>query len=215
MTMNSRAKSLQLIVFDMDGTLTQVESTWRYLHESLGTWRIGRRSAEDFCSGFISYTEWARNDAKAWQGTSLNKVQQLFASVPYTLGAKEAISELVGHRIQVALVSAGISFLADRTATQLGIQFAIANELIHRDGRLTGEVKVNVSLTDKADIVRRIAEDNEIRLEACAAIGDASYDLPSCVGLRIAFNPRDAKTAQLADIVITDRDLRSVLQHIL
>jgi phosphoserine phosphatase len=215
MTVNSCAKSLQLVVFDMDGTLTQVESTWQYLHESLGTWGIGRRSAEDYWSGLITYTEWARNDAKAWQGISLNKVRQLFASVPYTPGSNEAVSELVGHRIQVALVSAGIAFLADRTARQLGIQFATANELIHRDGRLTGEVKVNVSLTGKADIVRRIAEDNAIPLEACAAIGDTSYDLPSCVGLRIAFNPRDTKTAQLANVVIRDRNLRSVLQHIL
>ncbi len=215
MTMNSRVKNLQLVVFDMDGTLTQVESTWQYLHESLGTWGVGRRSAEDYSSGLISYTEWARNDAKVWQGIDLNTVQQLFASVPYTLGAKEAISELVDHRIQVALVSAGISLLADRTARQLGIQFAIANELLHRDGRLTGEVNVNVSLTDKEDIIRQIAEDNGIGLESCVAIGDTSHDLPMSVGLRIAFNPRDVKTVQPADIVIQHRDLRAILQYIL
>jgi len=41
-------KKLRLVVFDVDGTLIKVESSWQHLHEQLGTWDRGRKYAEQF-----------------------------------------------------------------------------------------------------------------------------------------------------------------------
>lgn len=34
---------LKLSVFDVDGTLTRVESCWQFIHEKLGTWEKGEK----------------------------------------------------------------------------------------------------------------------------------------------------------------------------
>jgi len=46
-------KKLRLVVFDVDGTLVKVESSWQHLHEQLGTWDRGRKYAERFLQDFM------------------------------------------------------------------------------------------------------------------------------------------------------------------
>ena len=55
-------QKLRLIVFDVDGTLLKVTSSWQFLHEKLGTWNKGKQHAEEFYQGIITYEEWARLD---------------------------------------------------------------------------------------------------------------------------------------------------------
>lgn len=49
---------LRLVVFDVDGTLLKIRSSWQHLHEALGTWDRGKQYAEQFFQGLIGYEEW-------------------------------------------------------------------------------------------------------------------------------------------------------------
>jgi len=205
--------SVDLVVFDLDGTLTKVDSTWQYLHMRLGTWSTGRLSAQDYSKGKIDYVDWARQDSSMWRGVELTKLISIIKEIPYVDGAKETISRLTQDGKLSGIVSAGISLLSDRACEYLGMDFAIANELHVSRGRMTGEVTVKVSLSEKGQVIKNIAKQLGVPLSRCAVVGDNSFDLPNEAGLRIAFNPkRDAQNA--CDIIVRGGDLRAILAYI-
>lgn len=205
--------SVDLVVFDLDGTLTKVDSTWQYLHMRLGTWSAGRLSARDYSKGKIDYVDWARQDSSMWRGVELKKLISIIEEIPYVDGAKETISRLRQDGKLSGIVSAGISLLSDRACEYLGMDFAIANELHVSQGRMTGEVTVKVSLNEKGQVIKNIAKHLRVPLGRCAVVGDNSFDLPNEAGLRIAFNPkRDAQNA--CNIIVRGSDLRAILAYI-
>jgi len=207
-------KQIQLAIFDLDGTLTKIESTWQYLHVKLGTWEIGRISAEKYWRGEIGYEEWAKKDSILWRDVSVEKVISILREIPYVEGATETFEELKRRGILTGIVSAGISLLADRAKKELGADFAVANKLLSEEGKLTGEVRVKVSLRNKDEIIKEMAWMLGVDLENCAVIGDNVFDLPDIVGLKIAFNPKSIDVREIADITIDSGDLRDVLEHL-
>jgi phosphoserine phosphatase len=142
-------------------------------------------------------------------------VERIVGDIPYSDGAHETVAELKQAGISVGLVSSGISMLASRAARELGFDFAIANRLLHQEGKLTGEVVVEVPLEKKAAIMQEMAERLGVPFTSCATIGDTAYDLPLTSALRIAFKPRDVQTARQADAVVRGSNLRGVLEHII
>ena len=199
----------------MDGTLTPVRSTWRYLHDAFGTWQLGKLLADQYYAGAIDYGTWAQRDAELWRGIKRDEVEEIMKQIPYYEGAVETICGLRWAGLRVGLVSAGIEFLASRVERELGMDFAVANQLLCHKGRLTGEVVVKVSLENKVQVMRRIADEGALSLDDCATIGDTAYDLPTESGLRIAFNPSDLKTRQIANVTVEGSNLQTVLQYII
>jgi len=210
-----RRKRIRLAVFDLDGTLTNIESTWQYLHVKLGTWEIGRIFAEKYWRGEITYEKWADRDAMLWKGVPVEKVISILREIPYVEGAFETFDELKRRGIWTGIVSAGISLLADRAKKELGADFAVANKLLIEGGRLTGKIRVKVSLRNKDESIKEMAWMLGVDLESCAVIGDNVFDLPGAVGLKIAFNPRSADVREIADITVESGDLRDVLDYLI
>ncbi len=210
-------KKLKLVVFDVDGTLIRTYSSWQYLHEHLGTWDRGRRYAERFHGGTITYEEWARLDASLWKALPLQRVQQIIDSIPYADGAREVITTLRKAGFKVVLLSAGLSLATERINREIGVDDSLTNELIVKDGFLTGEVKVNVSFNNKDKALRSILQRFDAKIDECAAVGDDETMIPlfEKVGLRIAFNPRSKLVEEHADVVVRSNDLREVLPHLL
>jgi phosphoserine phosphatase len=104
--------------------------------------------------------------------------------------------------------------LAEKAASDLGADLAIANELRTNDGRLTGEIDVKVAVNDKERIVRQIAATLNIPLRKVALVGDRGFDLANDECLRIAFMPKDEAARREADYIVEDGDLRAILQYL-
>jgi len=208
-------RPLRLVIFDLDGTLTRVESTWQYIHERLGTWHAGKATAENYWKGKIDYVKWAELDSFMWRGVKVSKLRSIIDAIQYVDGAKETIAELKRRGKLSGIVSAGISLLSDRARKELGMDFAVANELHVSCGRMTGGVTVNVSLDEKLAVMKSVVEHSGYSLEECVAVGDNSFDLPSEAGLRIAFNPRNAEVAKECDVIVKGTDIRVILPYIL
>jgi len=208
---------LKLVVFDVDGTLIKAHSSWQFLHEQLGTWDKGKQYAEQFFQGLITYEEWAKLDASLWKGLPIEKVQQIVDSVQYVKGTQEVIATLRRGGFNVVLLSAGLSLITERIKKEIGVDDALANELVVKNGFLTGEVKVNVSVCNKDEALRSILQKFDVKISECAAIGDDKTVIPlfDRVGLGIAFNPRSEAVKKHADVVVVGRDLRKVLPHLL
>lgn len=207
-------KQIQLAVFDLDGTLTKIESIWQYLHVKLGTWETGRISAEKYWRGEMTYQEWAEKDSILWKDVSVAKVISILREIPFIDGALETFEELKRRWIWTGIVSAGISLLADRAKKELGADFAVANKLLYEEGKLTGKIRVKVSLRNKDEVIKEMAWMLGVDLESCAVVGDNVFDLPDGVGLKIAFNPKSADVREIADIIIESGDLTDVLGYL-
>lgn len=213
----SELKKLRLVVFDVDGTLMKVASSWQFLHERLGTWDRGKQYAEQFFGGAITYDDWARLDASLWRGLKLEKVRQIVDSIPYAYGAREVITTLKRNGFKVVLLSAGLSLVTERIAREIGVDDSLANELKIENGLLTGEVKVNVSVDNKDKALLRMLKKFNLGIDECAAVGDDETLIPlfERVGFSIAFNPRSWVVEKQADVVVKSGDLRRVLPFLL
>jgi len=210
-------KKPRLVVFDVDGTLIKVDSSWSFLHRKLGTWTKGKQYAELFFQRKITYEEWARLDASLWKNQPLRKIQQIVNEIPYVDGAQEVIRVLRRHDVKVALLSAGLSLLSERIKRELTVDYSLSNELIVKNGFLTGEVKVNVSLDNKEKALNRILHRFNLRNDECCAVGDDESLIPlfKKVALGIAFNPCSEEVEKNADIIVKSKDLHDILPHIL
>ena len=207
---------MKLVVFDVDGTLMNAHS-WQFLHEALGTWNKGQRYFEMFFGGRITYEEWARLDASLWRSLPLERVKQIINTMPYTYGAKETISILREKSFRVFLLSAGLSLVTERINEETGVDGYLANDLIVRNGFLTGDVKVNVSFYNKDKVLRKMLPTWNLKMEDCISVGDDPTLIPlfEKVGLSIAFNPVDEDVERHADVVVKSKDLRRILPYIL
>jgi len=208
-------RPIRLVVFDLDGTLTPVDSLWRYLHDAFGTWERGRIAAERYRKGEISYTEWAESDAQCWTGISVAALSEVLEKIPHRIGVGKVFDQLRRNSVKTAIVSAGLSVLADKSARELNADFVEANDLEVNDGVLTGGIRVRVSVTEKGKIIREIAAKALVKLEEVAVVGDRANDLPLDDCLKIAFKPKDELARKRADVIVEDDDLSRILSYLI
>ncbi len=208
-------RRIRLAVFDLDGTLTTVESLWEYLHEEFGTWDQGKIAAQKYKRGEISYKEWAETDAKCWTGAPISRIMKVLEQIPYRQGVREVFQSLKKRKVKTAIVSAGLSFLADKAARELGADLTLSNELQTNDGHLTGKITVKVAVNEKKQIVEQIATDLGIPLDEVALIGDQAFDLAQPECLRIAFKPKNDIARQQANVIIDEDNLTRILQYLI
>ena len=204
---------LKLAAFDMDGTLTSVRSSWEYLHQRLGIWEGQAAKYQDrFLAGEISYEEFCKLDAAMWKGMALEQVAAILEEIPVHKSAGELITVITEMGARPALISTGLKILADRLAGKMNFNFHLANELIHRQGIMTGEIVVHVSThppgKTKGALIRDLMDQAGASRRVTVAIGDSAGDMDMFLeaGLAIAVNPKasDLKLlrAQIPNLVI-------------
>jgi len=208
---------LKLVIFDLDGTLIKPSSSWQYLHQKLGTRKEARKNSELFYAGKLSWDEWAERDARLWAGSDVNEVKRIVQRCPLTKGAKKTVLKLKENGLDMAIISGGISFFADRVAQELEISHVFSNKLHEKDGKLTGEVTITVTSTNKPILLLQLLKQLKLSLEHVGAVGDDFTMVPlfKIVGLSIAFNPSKTDVKESADIVIVGQSLLDILPHIL
>ena len=208
---------IKLVVFDVDGTLTQHSSVWWRLHELFGTTEEGRVYFDQYFSGEITYQQWADYDAALWKDQPLDRVMEVVNNTRLVEGAEETIQILREHGIKTAILSGGLDIMADDIARRVGIDYVLTNKLIHNDGYLTGTVENVIGWAEKAKFIHKILSHFNVSSTETAFVGDGRNDMSvfSVVGLSIAFNPTEKDVADAANVVIKENDLRAILPHII
>lgn len=204
---------LRLAVFDLDGTLKEAFSPWRYLHVALGFEQEADAYRARFLAGEIDYPEWARLDSALWKGTPLSQVEALFRKNAYRPGVHELFRFLQRHEVRTAIVSTGLDVQVQQVASELGVWHTASNELCVRDGRLTGEAIVRVTEQSKGQVMARLRQEAGVRPEECLAAGDGPADIEmfAQAALAIAVCPHDERVRQAAHCVIEDGNLSAII----
>jgi phosphoserine phosphatase len=207
---------LEMVIFDMDGVLTDIISSWKYIHDFFKT--SNQRSVDKYLKGKIDDMEFIKRDVSLWiengKLITQDRLNQILSDVPLMKGADECIKIINQNNIKTAIVSAGLDLLANKTAKVLGIDYVKSNGIkTDEDGRLTGEGILNVRLMYKDLAVKSLLSDLKIPLERVASVGNSCFDIPmlEITGLSVAFNPSDDCTIEAADFVVKEKDLSKIL----
>ncbi len=208
--------SLRLAVFDLDGTLKRERDPYVYLHRRLGTWEASLTFFEQGRQGLIPYAEWLRLDASMWVGVERRRLERLFAENPYLPGAREAVRELKRRRLVVALVSTGLSLHAEQVARELGLDAAVANEILFWDGRVSGETRMVIPEGGKGPVVEMLQARFGVGPEGTLAVGDGESDVAMFerAAVAVAVAPTGLRVREAAHIVLERPDLRDLIPRL-
>jgi phosphoserine phosphatase len=207
-------QDFKLVIFDLDGTLTQERSIWEYIHKQLGKWYgFAEKYQNQFLAGKISYEEFCERDAEVWKGMEVEKLLEIVKTVPFHPGVDELIGYLKQKGLKLSMVSSGLSLLSNWVHQKYEFDYSISNDLLHEDGVLTGKVKIQVYYDKKAEWVEKILKQFGVEREQVIAIGDSKGDMDmfQMVGFSIAFNSSCSDLDRIASLCISGENLADII----
>ena len=185
-------RNRRLVVFDMDSTLVQAEAIDE-MAAAAGVSEIVASTTAAAMAGEIDFEESLVQRLSALKGLDEAVLAEVAERIPLMDGAERLIDILKHLGFKIALISGGFTYFAEHLQQKLGIDYVYANELEISGGKLTGKIVGDViDAQRKAEIVREIAEMEDIRLAQVVAVGDGVNDLPMLAeaGLGIAFRAK-------------------------
>ena len=190
----------RLICFDMDSTLIETEVIDE-LADRAGVGPQVRAITESAMRGEIDFCESFRRRVALLEGLDERVMQDIAENLPITEGVERMMAVLKRTGYKTAILSGGFTYFGNYLKRRFGFDYVYANELEIVDGKLTGRyVGDIVDGKRKAELLRIIAQVENINIAQTIAVGDGANDLPmlSTAGLGIAFHakPKVKQTAR-------------------
>lgn len=201
-----------LVIFDVEGVLLDAEYL-PLLAELVGKEKEIMDITVQGIRGEIPWEEGLLKRVDALRGIDYDKAIEIAISMPIMKGAKEACLKLKRSGWRLLAVSGGFSIITDRLKDELGLDHIASNELIFKDGKLSG-VDINVN-SDKANAVAKVIRQWNEKQEDIVAVVDGANDLKlfNIAGLKVAFNAQEL-VKEKADVVIDEKDLTQLIDVI-
>ncbi len=209
---------IKLIVFDMDGVLTEEKSSWHYVHQ-----RLGLDNSENFrkyADNEITYDEFFKLDLKLW----LNKFDKLKKDVIVDIlreikirdGLKDVIEYLHRNNIKSVIVSGGISWLSDIIMARYHFDRAYANEIFtDESNNILPYGRINVVPDKKNIVIKNIIKEYNVDSSSVLSIGDSKTDYSMYIASEyfIAFNSDDDFIKKISDYSINN-DITKIIDFL-
>ncbi|MDE6282927.1 MAG: phosphoserine phosphatase SerB [Muribaculaceae bacterium] len=195
----------RLICFDMDSTLIQTECIDQ-LAEKAGVGDKVREITERAMRGEIDFCESFTERVALLKGLDVNVMEEIAEALPITEGVDRMMQVLKRAGYKTAILSGGFTFFGEYLKRRFGFDYVYANELEVEDGKLTGRyVGEIVDGKRKAELLRLIAQVENVNIAQTIAVGDGANDLPmlSAAGLGIAFHAKPKVKASAEQSIST------------
>lgn len=189
---NMYRRCRRLICFDMDSTLIQTECIDQ-LAQCAGVGDKVCEITERAMRGEIDFTESFRERVALLKGLDVSVMEGIADRLPITEGVGRMMEVLKRAGYKTAILSGGFTFFGDYLKRKFGFDYMYANELEVKDGKLTGRyVGEVVDGRRKAELLKLIAQVENVDIAQTIAVGDGANDLPmlSAAGLGIAFHAK-------------------------
>lgn len=186
----------RLVVFDMDSTLITQEVIDLLAETIKDPPNLAERVADithRAMNGELEFDTSFKERVNLLTGLPATIFEDLRPILDVTNGVPQLLKALKRLGVKTAVLSGGFLPLTSWLAKELGIDYAYANEVIIKDGRLTGEVKGTiVGAQRKRDLLVEIASKEGIDLSQVVAVGDGANDLLMLerAGLGVAWNAK-------------------------
>ena len=197
----------RLVIFDVDGVLVDTRSSWRVIHEYLGTVEQSELYARLYWNGLISYRDWMLADTQLWLEAEprlhREKLAEILSErVSILPESYEAIARLRSRGIGVAFVSGGVHLLVEMVAKELGVRYWAAPRLVfdERGYLLPGGIP-EVEADAKHRWVYRFSRLLDVPKTSICVVGDSRIDAPMMRVARggVAVNPADDIVVRAAE----------------
>ncbi|BCD98250.1 phosphoserine phosphatase SerB [Marinagarivorans cellulosilyticus] len=198
-------RTRRLVCFDMDSTLIEAE----VIDELAKAQGVGDQVAEiteQAMTGQIDFNESFARRMALLKGLDESVLADIAANLPITEGAEHLLKTLNKLGYKTAILSGGFNYFGRYLQKKLGIDYVFANELEIENGKVTGRVVGTVVNGErKAELLKELAQKENISLEQVIAVGDGANDLPmlSIAGLGIAFRAKPLVKASAKQAIST------------
>ena len=182
----------RLICFDMDSTLIETEVIDE-LAIRAGVGDQVKAIKEAAMRGEIDFCESFRQRCALLKGLDVSVMQEIAENLPITEGVDRLMRILKKVGFKIAILSGGFTYFGNFLKQKYNIDYVYANELEIENGKLTGNhVGDIVDGKRKAELLRLIAQVENVDIRQTVAVGDGANDLPmiSIAGLGIAFHAK-------------------------
>lgn len=182
----------RLICFDMDSTLISTE----VIDELADRANVGkevREITESAMRGEIDFSESFRMRIAMLKGLDESVLEDVARNLPITEGLERLMCALKRVGFRTAILSGGFTYFGEYLRKQYGFDYVYANELEIIDGKLTGNyIGEIVDGKRKAELLKLIAQVENINIAQTIAVGDGANDLPmlNIAGLGVAFHAK-------------------------
>mgnify|MGYP001017196009 CR=1 FL=1 len=195
----------RLICFDMDSTLIETEVIDE-LAIRAGVGDQVKAITEAAMRGEIDFCESFRQRCALLKGLDVSVMQEIAENLPITEGVDRLMRILKKVGFKIAILSGGFTYFGNYLKQKYNIDYVYANELEVENGKLTGRhVGDIVDGKRKAELLRLIAQVENVDIRQTVAVGDGANDLPmiSIAGLGIAFHAKPKVVANAKQSINT------------
>lgn len=198
-------RTRRLVCFDMDSTLIEAE----VIDELAKAHGVGAQVAEITEAAMRGELDFNASFARRMallKGLDETVLQDIAANLPITEGAEHLLKTLKKLGYKTAILSGGFNYFGRHLQQKLGFDYVYANELEIENGKVTGRVVGTVVNGErKAELLKELANKENISLEQVIAVGDGANDLPmlSIAGLGIAFRAKPLVKASAKQAIST------------
>lgn len=182
----------RLVCFDMDSTLIGTEVIDE-LAERAGVGDKVRAITERAMRGEIDFKESFTERVALLKGLDESVMQEIAESLPITEGVDRMMTVLKRTGYKTAILSGGFTYFGNYLKQKFGFDYVYANDLEIVNGKLTGcYLGEIVDGRRKAELLRLIAQVENLNIKQTIAVGDGANDLPmlAAAGLGIAFHAK-------------------------
>ncbi len=189
---NMYRRCRRLICFDMDSTLIRTEVIDE-LADRAGVGDKVREITERAMRGEIDFNESFTERVALLKGLDESVMREIAENLPVTEGVERMMTVLKRAGYKTAILSGGFTYFGKHLKERFGFDYVYANELEIEGGKLTGRyVGEIVNGQRKAELLRLLAQFENVDIAQTIAVGDGANDLPmlTTAGLGIAFHAK-------------------------
>lgn len=185
-------RNRRLFVFDMDSTLIEAE----VIDELAKLHGVGDKVSAITAAAMRGELDFKQSFTKRvalLAGLPESRLEDIIQTIPLAGGAERLIQTLKSLGYKTAVLSGGFTFFGRHLQKRLGIDYVYANELETANGAVTGRVVGEiVDGKKKAELLKMLAEKENISVDQVVAVGDGANDLPmlNLAGMGIAFHAK-------------------------
>ncbi|WP_458721655.1 HAD family hydrolase [Candidatus Nitrosocosmicus sp. R] len=211
----------KLVAFDMDGTLIQGRLIEVISRKFKLTEKVSSIQSDPSLLGYQK----TRLIASLLKGIKESEMVDSINSIPIMHNADKIVTWFRKNGYKTGIITDSYSIAAQVVANKLDLDFCSANELVVKDGIITGEIVMplgwekigcpcNISICKQFHL-NHYATKYGVQIRDTIAIGDTRGDI--CMikqaGLGIVFMPKDQDIIKQSKNIIHNPDLIEVLNY--
>lgn len=201
----------------MDGVIFEDINFWMELHKKFGTLKKGKELTKKYLH--TDYDKLVKEVVvKSWKGKDAKPYYDLVNSTRYLGGVKETFDYLKEKGYIIAIISSSSIELARRVQKDYGVDHIFANELVIKDGKVSGGFvwPIGAGKKKKAQIIGDLCSNLGISKKEVVYVGDSDTDIEAFkeVGKSIAFNSTSEKLKKVSTYVVDSSNLKDIIKCI-